>query len=158
MNIRPAAKLKQSGVVLWVMVVLIVMYVITIAGVSYIFVRSITKSFPPKYGPDGQPIYPHVGDVYQGGLVIGYTPPPQGQNNYVSVPTNQPVGSYSLLIYAGDCATNVGTTNCIFQTNWSTWGGFTNAIANLSITNLMQLDPESSNAPYRFYRPVVQEW
>jgi hypothetical protein len=158
MNIKLNRKLRQSGLVLWVLIVAVVIFLIVIGTIVTLMIKTIYKLVPPQKKDDGSLAYPGIGARYGGGVVIGYLPG-SSQFDYVPIPTNQPVGSFSLLIYAGDCATNVGTTNCIYYTNYANWDDFTNGFGNLTISNLMQLDPEAqAGAPCRFYQTTIQEW
>lgn len=147
---------RQQGVILWVLIILLVIFIVVIGGITYMMIKAIKKLVPPQKDPDGSLHYPAPGSSYQGGIVVGYWPG-SSQFDYLPLPTNQPVGSFSMLIYAGDCATNIGTTNCIYATNWASYDEMTNALNDMTVSNVIQLDPET-NLPCRFYQPVIEAW
>jgi hypothetical protein len=148
MKIKPDLKRRQQGIVLWILILIVVLFVVIIAGIAYVMIKTIIKLVPPQKDPDGQLYYPSMGSSYGGGRVIGYGPG-SSQFSYQPGPVT---GDYSLWICADNVPNPSEWTNCIYSTNWTDFYSMTNAISDLTISNLMQLDPESSNSPHRFYQ------
>jgi hypothetical protein len=148
----------RQGVVLWVIIIIFVIFVVIIAGIAVTMIKAATRIVPPKRDPDGNSYVPGMGTSSRGGLVVGYVPG-SSQFDYQPVQTNMPTGSWSMMILASDSPAYFDWTNCILVTNYPDWDSFTNGCENLTISNLMQIDPAfATNAPCRFYKPVVQQW
>ena len=147
MKIKPNPKSRQSGIVLWVLILVVVIFILIIAGIATVMIRTLMKLVPPEKKDDGSLYYPGMGQSYGGGHVIGYMP---GPSTFAYQPGPVP-GQYSLWISADDSPLTNLNTNCIFATNWPDVDSMTNALSNLTLSNLTVLDPDSAGAKARYY-------
>jgi hypothetical protein len=141
MKTIPNKRLRQQGIVLWILILIVVMFILIIGGIFYTVVKNLYKLVPPPPPDDNGVVnYPLPGTHYGGGVVVG---PQPHLDLYVPI-TNGPVAM--CYIMADDLPNPTVWTNCI-------WYGAFDDLTNQMGTNGLPLEkwPEGQMPPHRFY-------
>jgi ABC-type transport system involved in multi-copper enzyme maturation permease subunit len=147
MHIRLGSNQRGQALILWV--VLLVLFVAFIGIIAYVCVSTVKRIVPQTPNQQGWFIPPHIGTVYDGGIITDeyYTyasntpavrPQVSGQTNVLIYASPSPFGPWTNLIWEGlidDVASAMGSNGLPLET-------FSNGVPSVRFYNIMVSLPD----------------